>query len=222
MNKMVHPRIVETSEGIQGEFDVRIYDKMQRRFRDKGWIETKRIITNGITNGSVLEIGPGPGYLGLEWLKNTKGTTLTGVEISPEMIAVAQKNAHEYHLESRVTYIQSDARTIPFDTAMFDGVFTNGSLHEWDEPKKIFNEISRVLKPAGRYFISDLRRDISPLLRSLMYLMTKPKSIRPGLITSLNASYTVDELTLLLHDTKLPDATVSKTMMGIEIIGMKK
>ena len=32
------------------------------------------------------EIGPGPGYLGLEWLKKTQGTHLTGVDISPGMI----------------------------------------------------------------------------------------------------------------------------------------
>jgi len=38
---MTRPRVIETDEGIQGEFDVEIYDKMQRRLRDKGWIETQ-------------------------------------------------------------------------------------------------------------------------------------------------------------------------------------
>ena len=87
---MVKPRVTETDEGIQDEIIVRIYDKMQRRFRDKGWMETKAIIKSGINAGTVLEIGPGPGYLGLEWLKETDGTNLKGVEISPEMIKIVK------------------------------------------------------------------------------------------------------------------------------------
>lgn len=65
---MTRERIIETTEGIQDEFDVEMYDSMMRDLRDKGWIETKDIIKSGITSGHALEIGPGPGYLGLEWL----------------------------------------------------------------------------------------------------------------------------------------------------------
>ena len=57
---MLRPRIVETDSGIQGEFIATVYDEMQRRLRDKGWIETKDIIKSGITKGCVLEIGFGP------------------------------------------------------------------------------------------------------------------------------------------------------------------
>ena len=80
---MVKPRIVETDQGIQGKFDVRIYDSMMRRMRDKGWIETSLILKVGIRHGLALEVGPGPGYLGLEWLKKTVGTNLRALEISP-------------------------------------------------------------------------------------------------------------------------------------------
>ena len=73
---MTRPRVTETDQGIQGEFTVNLYNQMQRRLRDKGWIETKDIIKSGITKGLALEIGPGPGYLGLEWLKNTQGTSI--------------------------------------------------------------------------------------------------------------------------------------------------
>jgi hypothetical protein len=63
---MVKPRIVETDQGIQDEFDVLTYDNMMRRLRDKGWMETEHIIKSGILKGFEFEIGPGPGYLGLE------------------------------------------------------------------------------------------------------------------------------------------------------------
>ena len=93
---MTKPRVKETDQGIQGEFTVQIYDKFQRRMRDKGWIETDAIIKSGIRSGHVLEIGPGPGYVGLEWLRKTEGTDLTGLDISPDMVSMAEGNANEY------------------------------------------------------------------------------------------------------------------------------
>jgi ubiquinone/menaquinone biosynthesis C-methylase UbiE len=218
---MVKPRIIETDQGIQGEFNVQTYDSMLRRLRDKGWMETEHIIKSGIKNGLALEIGPGPGYLGLEWLKKTDGTSLRAVEISPDMIRVAERNAKEYGLETRVKYVKGDAQEIPFDDNMFDGVFTNGSLHEWSEPKKVFDEVYRLLKPRGKYFISDMRRDMSPFVRWFMKLITKPKTIRPGLISSINASYTVDEIRSILNHSNLRDCIVTKMFMGFEITGEK-
>ena len=80
------------------------------------------------------------------------------------MIAIAQRNAGEYGLADRVEYVKGDARNMPFEDAYFDAVFSNGSLHEWAHPEDILNEIARVLKPGGRYCISDLRRDMNPLV----------------------------------------------------------
>lgn len=219
---MGKPRIRETDEGIQGEFDVRVYDRMARRLRDKGWMETDSIIKAEITSGMTLEVGPGPGYLGLEWLKKTGGTSLKGVEISPEMIKIAERNAREYGFAGRVEYVQGDARKIPFEESTFDAVISNGSLHEWAEPVAIFNEVHRVLKAGGRYFISDLKRDMNVLLKWFMWLMTKPKEIRPGLISSINAAYTLPEIRDLLAQSKLRNASVGKNPVGIDITGKKE
>ncbi|OGP55055.1 MAG: methyltransferase type 11 [Deltaproteobacteria bacterium RBG_13_52_11] len=218
---MPKTRIVETDSGIQGEFTVATYDNMQRRLRDRGWIETNDIIKSGITEGLALEIGPGPGYLGLEWLKNTRETKLKGLDISADMIAMAERNAKAYSLTRRVEYIQSSGNKMPFDNNMFDAVFTNGSLHEWSDPRNTFNEIWRVLKTGGRIFISDLRRDMFFLMKWFLYIATKPKEIRPGLISSLNAAYTPDELKELIKGTRLADCEVTGNLIGVKITGKK-
>ncbi len=219
---MVRKRVVETDEGIQGEFMVEAFDEMQRRFRDKGWMETKAIIQSGIDAGSVLEVGPGPGYLGLEWLKRTDGTRLVGLDISPDMIAVARRNAAEYGLAERTEYIRSDSAKIPFADNTFDAAFSNGSLHEWSDVRGALSVIRRVLKPRGRMFISDLRRDMIAPIKWFMWLTVRPKAIRPGLLTSIDASYIKPEAEQLLRDSGFDEFSVSCDPMGLQITAVKK
>lgn len=218
---MTRQRLPETDHGIQGEFNVTTYDEMQRTLRDRGWIETNALLSHGLIHGHALEIGHGPGYLGLEWLKHTQDTTLTGLDISPDMQARAMHNAESYGLTERTEYHLGSGDRLPFADETFDAVFTNGSLHEWVNPRGTFNEIWRVLKPDGRYFISDLRRDMNPLVQGFLWLGTKPASIRPGLLTSIYAAYTPGELKEMLAGTHLTKSQVENNPVGISIYGLK-
>jgi ubiquinone/menaquinone biosynthesis C-methylase UbiE len=218
---MVKPRVHETSEGITGEFNVQAYDEMLRKLRDRGWMETDLIIRSGLRSGHALEIGPGPGYLGLEWLKKTEGTRLTGIDISPDMITRANNNAAEYGLTERTEYALSDARRLPFEDGSFDGVFSNGSLHEWERPEEVIGEMLRVLKPGGRLFLSDLRRDMWPPVKWFLWLGTRPKVMRSGLLTSIGSSYTPAELTKLIAEAGLQGWRVTGNPLGLMVRAVK-
>jgi len=157
----------------------------------------------------------------LEWLKHTQDTILTGLDISPDMQALAQRNAGEYGFAGRVTYHLGNGDKLPFEDETFEAVFTNGSLHEWANPRGVLAETWRVLKPNGRYFISDLRRDMNPLVRAFLWLGTRPVSIRPGLVSSIDAAYTPQELASLLDGTPLAGSQVEAHPVGVTISGIK-
>jgi len=217
---MIKPRVIETDTGIQG-LDVEIFDKLARRLRDKGWQQTDMIVKAGINTGMALEIGSGPGYVGLEWLKKTDATQLKGLDISHDMVKVAKKNTKEYGFDKRVEYIISSADKLPFKDNTFDGVFSTSSLHEWSKPEDVFNEIYRVLKPSGKFCICDLRRDMNPFIIFLLKLFIKPKEIKPGFITSINASYTASEIEQILLKTNLKSFNIKSDPMGLNITGEK-
>jgi ubiquinone/menaquinone biosynthesis C-methylase UbiE len=218
---MARQRIPETDQGIQGAEIVAEYDQMQRTLRDRGWTISSLLLQHGMTAGHALEIGHGPGYLGLEWLKHTTGTTLTGLDISPDMQALAKRNAQEYGFSDRAVYKLGSGNRLPFPDASFDLVFTNGSLHEWSDPRGTFDEIGRVLTSGGRYLISDLRRDMNPLALAFLWLGCQPASMRPGLLSSIRAAYTLPELRGLIAGTRLAEAGVEATFIGNLIAGRK-
>ena len=101
---------------------------------------------------------------------------------------------------------------------MFDAVISNGSLHEWQEPDKTIDEIWRVLKPQGKVFISDLRRDINPCMKWFMWLMTKPREIRPGFLTSVAAAYIPHEIEKMMKSTRFKEFEVKSNLMGVQMI----
>jgi ubiquinone/menaquinone biosynthesis C-methylase UbiE len=216
---MVKARAIETNDGIQNEITVEMFDVFARSMRDKGWNSVDGMIASGIKGGDVLEVGPGPGYVGLELAKKIDPDSLTGCEISPAMLRFAEKNAAEYKIPAK--YVLGNCMEMPFRNDSFDAVISNGSLHEWENPIRAFNEIYRVLRAGGRYCITDLRRDVHPLKKAMVCLSTQPKEMRPGLITSLNAAYTLSEITELLRQSALCGATVTSDFFGLCIAGGK-
>ena len=91
------------------------------------------------------------------------------------MLALAEPTPFlEYGLSGRAAYVRGDAGELPFADETFDAVFSAGSLHEWAEPRRVFGEIERVLRPDGTVVIADFRRDMRAPLRWFLWLNARP------------------------------------------------
>lgn len=221
---MTDSRTPQIDLGERGDFFTHIYDEMTYGMFDTGWLKSQYlepVIRAGVSSGLVLEVGSGPGYLGVEWLKSTEGTALRGVDINERMIATARRRAGGSGLGERVEYIKADASRMPFEDGFFDGVFSNCSLHEWVNPDPILDEIARVIKPGGKYCIVDMRRDMKPRVRHFLWLKTQPEEMRPTCLSAIAASYTVSEMKAMLTKSKLANWHVKKNFWGLIIAGQK-
>ncbi len=218
---MFEKRVLETTEGIQDECTVGQFDEMQRGLRDGGHLPVDDLARCTRAGDRALEVGPGPGYYGLEWLTKTRDTSLVGLEISPAMIRVAEKNAAEYRLSGRADYREGNAIRMPFPDNAFDFAFSNSSLHEWEDAATVFGEILRVLRPGGRAMVTDLRRDLSPEIFGFMRGSCRGPEVRAGFETSVRAAYTKEELEGLLAPLSFSSVRVFAHPYGLVVTAKK-
>jgi ubiquinone/menaquinone biosynthesis C-methylase UbiE len=99
----------------------------------------------------VLELGCGSGYAAkLISLRNPK--SYSGVDIMEEQIALAVGRG----LPANFTFMVGDAADLSrFGDNSKDDVVIFGALHHIPEWKKVIEEVRRVLKPGGKFFIDD-------------------------------------------------------------------
>jgi ubiquinone/menaquinone biosynthesis C-methylase UbiE len=222
---MTTSRVPQKDLQERDSFFTRIYDDMTHGMLVDGeWLRKEYlgpILQAGINSGLVLEVGSGPGYLGLEWLRATQGTHLKCLDINENMLAIARRHAAETGYADRVEYVKGDASRMPFETGYFDALFSNCSLHEWREPLPILNEIHRVLKPGARYCIVDLRRDMNRRIKHFLWEQTKPDDMKPTCLTAIEASYTADEMRAMLAKTPLGSPDIETNFWGLIVTGKK-
>ncbi|MCC7450810.1 MAG: methyltransferase domain-containing protein [Anaerolineae bacterium] len=94
----------------------------------------------------VLEIGCGTGLITLSIAPGVQH--VTAIDISPQMIAIAQDKARSQHI-TNVDFRVADGYALPFDDQAFDTVLVFNILHIVKEPTAVLREAHRLLKPGG-------------------------------------------------------------------------
>lgn len=97
----------------------------------------------------LLDVGCGTGFL-LEMLASRKTAQYCGLDLSPQMIKVAEQKKIP-----GAEYVVGSAEALPFADDCFDVLTCSQSFHHYPHPDKAMAEAWRVLKPGGLYILSD-------------------------------------------------------------------
>ncbi len=141
------------------------YDRQMARF-EKALLPGGREWLGERVTGRVLEVAVGTGrnlphYPG--------GTTLTGIELSPSMLALAQQRAAELGVDAVLQV--GDAQQLPFGDGTFDSVVCALSLCTIPDPAAAIREMHRVLVPGGRLLLLDHVVSTWPPIRAAQWLL---------------------------------------------------
>lgn len=142
----------------------RTYDRLNRLMTlglDRRW--RKRAL-RGI-QGNVLDVACGTGDMAVSLVE--RGCTVTGIDLSEEMLAIARQKA------PIVTFMIADAEHLPFPDASFDAVTCAFGVRNFVHLEQGLNEMLRVLKPGGQLVILELATPDSPLVKPFYNLYTR-------------------------------------------------
>ena len=128
--------------------------------------------------GSILDIGGGPGHYSIHYAG--KGHKVTLIDLSSENIELAKEKAGDYGVD--IDAMQGNALDLSrFDDEQFDAVFLMGPLYhltELEDREKALAEAVRVLKPGGYLFSSFILTygNVIYSLRSNSKVILEPES----------------------------------------------
>jgi SAM-dependent methyltransferase len=108
---------------------------------------------------ATLEIAPGPGRLTRDVIVSGE---LTCLEYNDGMIEEGRRNCHR-----KVRWVQGNAFALPFTDEAFDFVYTFRFIRHFhrDDRDRLYNQISRVLRPGGVLVFDAVNSRVSAPLR---------------------------------------------------------
>jgi ubiquinone/menaquinone biosynthesis C-methylase UbiE len=114
------------------------------------WFAGGREWIGARARGRILEVAIGTGR---NLAYYSAGADVTGIELSPAMLALARERAASLHRPADLH--EGDAQHLPFGDARFDTAVCVLSLCAIPEPRKAISEMYRVLAPGGRLLLVD-------------------------------------------------------------------
>ena len=162
------PRVGETPAARQK----RVWDKSapsydkQIAFFEKTWFGGGREWLGQRAHSRILEVAIGTGR---NLPHYPAGAAVTGIEVSPAMLAIARQRAAGLGRDADLQ--EGDAERLPFADASFDTVVCALSLCTIPDPAAAIGEMNRVLVPGGRLLLLDHIGSTWPPVHAAQWLL---------------------------------------------------
>ncbi len=151
----------------------------------------------------VLDLGSGGGIDVLLSARRVGPTGKAyGLDMTDEMLALARGNQRKAGVEN-AEFLKGDIESIPLPDASVDVIISNCVVNLSADKRKVITEAFRVLKPGGRFAVSDVvvRGEMPALVRTSMELW----------VGCVAGALTEDEFRSLLEESGFTDIGIEPT-----------
>lgn len=161
---------------------------------------------------TVLDLGSGAGFDAfLAWQRVGPTGRVIGVDMTGDMLALARQNAAKRGA-ANVEFRQGLIEHLPVESASVDYVISNCVINLSPDKPAVFREIARVLKPGGRFAVSDI-----VLLKPLPEELARDIGAYVGCISgaSLLTDYLGFALNAGLRELQLPSIACGRELVQV-------
>ncbi len=134
-------------------------------------------------SSTVLDLACASGIYTRLFSKAARQGRVVGLDLSMPMLQCGARKNQDEHIEN-VVYMRGTAMELPFADAFFDVVNCCGALHLFPDPIKALENISRVIKPTGRFTLGTFQKG-KGLLHRLRIKSGKPMGVNSFTSASL-------------------------------------
>ena len=123
---------------------------------DHGW---RRRAVKALQLGAqprVLDVATGTGDLAIDIARMHPHATVTGIDPSSAMLAVAAQKLAKRGLGARVTLVEGDAQHLPYASCAIDAATIAFGIRNVPDRLAALREMCRVVRPGGRIAILEL------------------------------------------------------------------
>ena len=198
--RTLEPEVMDAVE------EVHAYDTMNHSQVNQKFVEDLLTCFKIQPDSRIVDLGTGTGLIPLEFVRQSSNGTITGLDLSAEMIQAARKHLLTHAVGDRIEFQQAEATATLLPAESYDMVMSNSIVHHIPEPLNLFVEATRLLKSGGQMFVRDLLRpDSAEEVEKLVQLhAANDTEFQQQLLRqSLHAALTVSEVESILN--KIPD-----------------
>ena len=102
-----------------------------------------------------LALGCGDGASAIDWANRGSFSTLLGLDISQQLVAVAQENVRKFGRSDRDSFKVADVNDIALEERHFDVVIFEQSLHHFKDVPSVLSRVRKLLRPGGLLIIDE-------------------------------------------------------------------
>lgn len=176
------------------------YAAMDFSAENQGFVERFKEYFPEFSQGTVLDLGCGPGDIPIRFAKLYPTCRVIGIDASAPMIQLGEQAVKQAGLADRVT-LRCERYEEVSGARIVDAVISNSLLHHLPNPLQFWQKLRQLVRSGAPVLVMDLLRPESPEAAQAIvdqYAAGAPDILRRDFYNSLLAAFTEDEVTTQL------------------------